>query len=98
MQLHVLGLEGNVPRTWGEVHGESYRREIGELYEIRLHPAQQPSSARCRGTRSSAPWDRSGTDRRRNSSGQRPNNNSPSRRKRIAKTGSATPSNRFTIK
>jgi isopenicillin-N N-acyltransferase like protein len=36
MLIKTLILEGTTPRSWGEQHGEAYRAEIRELYQIRL--------------------------------------------------------------
>jgi len=36
MLIKTLVLEGTTPRSWGEQHGETYRSEIQELYQIRL--------------------------------------------------------------
>jgi isopenicillin-N N-acyltransferase-like protein len=36
MLVKTLVLQGNDPRAWGEQHGETYKKEIRALYEIRL--------------------------------------------------------------
>lgn len=39
MRVETLCLEGRSPRRWGEMHGESERRAVRELYAIRLELA-----------------------------------------------------------